>query len=130
MRIVHWALYKLRRYTTFAAQVQIVLPTEAEGACMLTRNCNLKLQTWMVDLSAYRLEWIVAKNPWDPVDSFLGCPEEVVCEPDTTPWEGEVPLFDHEDSELIMPRAGTPASADLGALEQSILVQFDGGAAG
>ena len=130
MQVVHWALYKLCCYTTFAAQVQIVLSTEAEGACMLTRNCNLKLQALMVDLSAYHREWIVAKNPWDPVDSLLGCPEEVVREPDTTPWEGEVPLFDHEDSELIMPRAATPASADLGALERSILVQFDGGAAG
>ena len=97
---------------------------------MLTHNCNLKLQALMVDLSAYRLEWKVAKNPWDPVDGLLGCPEEVVREPDATPWEGEVPLFDHEDSELIMPRAMTPASAELGALEQSILVQFDGSAAG
>ena len=84
----------------------------------------------MVDLSAYRLEWIVAKNLWDPVYGLLGCPEKVVHEPDTTPWEGEVPLFDHENSELIMPRAATPASADLGALERSILVQFDGGTAG
>ena len=130
MRIVHWALYKLRHYTTFAAQVQVVLPTEAEGAWVLTRNCNLKLQALMVDLSAYRLEWIVAKNPWDPVDGLLGCPEEVVREPDTTPWEGKVPSFDHEASELIMPRAAAPVSADLSALERSILVQFDGGAAG
>ena len=84
----------------------------------------------MVDLSAYRLEWIVDKNPWDPVDGLLGCPEEVVRDPDTTPWEGEVPLFDHEDSKLVMPRAATPASAELGALKQSILVQFDGSAAG
>ena len=84
----------------------------------------------MVDLSAYRLEWKVAQNPWDPVDGLLGCPEEVVRDPDTTPWEGKVPLFDHEDSELIMRRATAPVSADLSGLERSILVQFDGGAAG
>ena len=107
-----------------------MVPTEAEGAWVLTNNCNLKLQALLVDLSAYRLEWKVAQNPWDPVDGLLGCPEEVVCEPDTTPWEGKVPSFDHEDSELIMPRATAPVSADLSALERSILVQFDGGAAG
>ena len=71
VQIVHWALYKLCRYTTFAAQVQVMLHTEAEIAWVLMRNCNLKLQALMVDLSAYRLEWIVAKNPWDPKLSGL-----------------------------------------------------------
>ena len=107
-----------------------MVPTEAEGAWALTNNCNLKLQALLVDLSAYCLEWKVAQNPWDPVDGLLGCPEEVVREPDTTPWEGKVLSFDHEDSELIMPRATAPVSADLSALERIILVPFDGGAAG
>ena len=43
IKIVHCALYKLQRYTTFALGIEIVLPTEAQCTLVVSKAVNLRL---------------------------------------------------------------------------------------
>lgn len=41
--VVSWAVKRLRRYTTFAVEVSVVVPSAAEAATIVDSSANLKL---------------------------------------------------------------------------------------
>ena len=43
IKVVHWALYRLRRLTTFAGHVEVVLPTEVECMLVVSNEVNMRL---------------------------------------------------------------------------------------
>ena len=45
-----WCLRKLRRYTTFATLIKVVLPDTADVMTVLDVNCNLRLRACVVDV--------------------------------------------------------------------------------
>ena len=48
--IVSWAVRRMRRYTTFASNTRVVLPSAADCAAVLDVECNLRLRGAIVDL--------------------------------------------------------------------------------
>ena len=48
--IVSWAVRRMRRYTMFANNIRVVLPSAAECAAVLDVECNLRLRGAIVNL--------------------------------------------------------------------------------
>ena len=47
---VAWAVRRLRRYTTFAEELVVTLPTRAECLLVMDVECNMRLRAAVVDL--------------------------------------------------------------------------------
>ena len=48
--VVGWAVRRLRRYTTFAASITVIVPSAEEAALVIDVAAHLKLRALMVDM--------------------------------------------------------------------------------
>lgn len=62
--VLAWGLRKARRYTSLAPEIVVRVEEAAEVACIEDRQCHLRLQALLVDLSLYKVTWEAAGNPW------------------------------------------------------------------
>lgn len=54
LHLIRWALYRCRRFTTTAPEVQIHLAEPEHVIALLDRTSHLRLQALLVDLASYR----------------------------------------------------------------------------
>ena len=48
--VVAWDVHRVRRYTTFAREVRVVLPTAEDVVVVVGRETNMRLRACVVDL--------------------------------------------------------------------------------
>ncbi len=68
---VAWAVRQLRRYTTFAQQVQVVLPDPESVLVVSSKEHHQRLAAILVELSMYPIEWVEGSDTWNLADAFL-----------------------------------------------------------
>jgi hypothetical protein len=90
--LIGWGLRKLRRYTTYAQRIKVVVPWDENVLILLDKQHHIRLRALLVELHMYRVEWQVGENLWE-----LGGPLfERNCTPDPEIEEIEVPLMTHQ----------------------------------
>ena len=62
--LVAWAVRRLRRYTTFASDIQVVVPTGVDAVVVAAPTAHMRLRTQVVDLQQYAVRWVEGDNPW------------------------------------------------------------------
>ncbi len=72
--LVGWGIRKLRRYTTTAPIISVVLPEEAQLATVLDQGAHLRLRALMVDLAMYNTSWKVGVNKWQIGQNLIEVP--------------------------------------------------------
>lgn len=124
--VLSWGLRKARRYTSLCPQIVVRVGDAAEVACISDRQCHLRLQALLVDLSLYKVTWEAAGNPW-----CLG--EEVAAQQLPTSDDQEeltAPVMVHQEVSVKRPSGRSYTVEALHAAQGHVIVQFDGGAAG
>ena len=48
--LVVWALRRLRRYTTFVCDIQVVVPTQADNVVVANPAAHMRLRAQIVDM--------------------------------------------------------------------------------
>lgn len=97
----HWALHRLRRFTTFATIVA-VLPTEADCLAVGNLDGHLRLRALLADLEQYRVTWVVGDNPWEPGAGLLDSPGAVGASDLETDAPIDLPRIAHADTRIAM----------------------------
>ena len=98
--VAGWAVRRLKRYTTFAANITIIVPAAAEAALVVDAAAHLKLRALVVDLQQYQVTWESGVNPWEAETA-----EQLVVD-----WQDPLPGMEpphvtHVDTYLSMPEA-------------------------
>ena len=62
--LVAWVVRKLRRYTTFAQEVRVIIPTEEDMVVVADPALHLWLRAQVVELQQYPVRWVAGENPW------------------------------------------------------------------
>jgi RNase H-like domain found in reverse transcriptase len=97
--LLSWGLRKLRRYSTYAKKIKVVVPWDESVAVLLDRQHHIRLRALMIELHMYKVEWIVGENRWE-----LGGPLfKSCCAPDVEILEGEIPYMTHQTTKLKKP---------------------------
>ena len=55
----------MRRYTTVAALIRVVLPDAADVLTVLDVGANMRLRECVVDVLEYTVTWESSPNPWE-----------------------------------------------------------------
>jgi hypothetical protein len=63
--LVSWALRKLRRYSTYAEQIKVIVPWEETLLVILEKQQHIRLKALLIELSMYRVKWKVGENMWE-----------------------------------------------------------------
>ena len=85
--LLSWGLRKLRRYSTYARKIYVIVPWGESVAILLDKQHHIRLRALLIELHMYRVEWVVGENRWE-----LGGPVFMKnCSTDTTLKEGEMP---------------------------------------
>ena len=62
MALVSWAVKRLRRYTTFASSIKVVVSTDV--VVVSDPASHMRLRSHVVDLQQYAIRWVEGDNPW------------------------------------------------------------------
>jgi hypothetical protein len=82
--LLSWGLRKLRRYSTYARRIYVVVPWDESVAILLDKQHHIRLRALLIELHMYRVEWLVGENRWE-----LGGPLfKKNCSPDAALEEG------------------------------------------
>ena len=63
--LVSWALRKLRRYSTYAEQITIIVPWEETLLVILEKQQHIRLKALLIELGMYKVKWEVGANKWE-----------------------------------------------------------------
>jgi RNase H-like domain found in reverse transcriptase len=63
--LVSWALRKLRRYSTYAQQITVIVPWEETRLVILEKQQHIRLKALLIELGMYRVHWKVGVNKWE-----------------------------------------------------------------
>ena len=116
---VHWALHKLRRYTTFAVQITVVVPDVEVAYWLKVGNVHLNALGYLADIGMYRVRWTQGPTLFafalDWMDTDAMC--EPLERPDTPRWEHQDVCWERLEHKESAPawQSGTECYFDGGA---------------
>ena len=116
---VHWALHKLRRYTTFAVQITVVVPDVEVAYWLKVGNVHLNALGYLADIGMYKVRW--TQGPTLVAFALDWMDTDAMCEPLERP---DTPRWEHQD--VCWERLEHKESAP--AWQSGTECYFDGGA--
>jgi hypothetical protein len=62
--LVGWGLRKLRRYTTYAKKIRVLVPQQEHVLVILEKQQHVRLRALLIEMGMYKVEWEAGENPW------------------------------------------------------------------
>jgi hypothetical protein len=97
--LVGWGLRKLRRYTTYAKKIRVLVPQQEHVLVILEKQQHVRLRALLIEMGMYQVEWEAGENPW----ALGGAAFKSSIDPGTAGEPQEVPVMKHKDKVLKRP---------------------------
>lgn len=97
--LVSWGLWKLRRYSTYAESIHVLVPWDEQVMIVLDKDHHVRLRALIVELGMYKVKWKVGPNRWQ----LGGALFQKSCNPCSEMQNEEIPRMEHHAQVLKMP---------------------------